>query len=36
MISRRDYLKLCLATGVTLSLKGAPSWAASPADDKLL
>ena len=28
MISRRDYLKLCLATGVTLSLKSAPSWAA--------
>ncbi len=31
MISRRDYLKLCLATGVTLSLKSAPSWAAGRA-----
>jgi aryl-alcohol dehydrogenase-like predicted oxidoreductase len=31
MISRRDYLKLCLATGVTLSLKSAPSWAAGQA-----
>ena len=31
MISRRDYLKLCLATGVTQSLKSAPSWAAGQA-----
>ena len=31
MISRRDYLKLCLATGVTLSLKSAPSWAVGEA-----
>ena len=36
MISRRDYLKLCLATGVTLSLKSAPSWAAASAADKNL
>ena len=32
MISRRDYLRLCLATGVTLSLNNAPSWAAAPAE----
>ena len=31
MISRRDYLKLCLATGVTLGLKPGLSWAADPA-----
>ena len=31
MICRRDYLKLCLATGVTLSLKSAPSWAVGEA-----
>lgn len=36
MISRRDYLRLCLATGATLSLKGAPSWAAASAEDKRL
>ena len=36
MISRRDYLRLCLATGATLGLKGAPSWAAGSAADKRL
>lgn len=31
MISRRDYLKLCLATGAALGLKPGVSWAADPA-----
>ena len=34
MISRRDYLKLCVATGVTLGMKSVPSLAAD-ADRKL-
>jgi aryl-alcohol dehydrogenase-like predicted oxidoreductase len=34
MISRRDYLKLCVATGVALGMKSVPSLAAN-ADRKL-